>query len=101
MKHPRAVLAFGLLAGLAALVLVPSVLRVGGLKARSRAIEAELRKLKEENLKLENEIRLLRHDPVYLEKVARRKFNKAKENETVYKVVRAGQETSPDAQEIL
>lgn len=92
MKHPKAVLAFGLIAVLAAMVLVPSILRVGSLKARSRALEAELRKLQEENLKLENELRLLRHDPVYLEKVARHKFNKARENETVYKVVRHGQD---------
>ena len=97
MKHPRAVLGFGLIVGLAAVVLVPSVLRVGSLKTRSYALEAEQRKLREENLKLENELRLLRHDPVYLEKVARHKFNKARENETVYKVVRAGQDTSLDA----
>ena len=58
-------------------------------------LETELRKLQEENLKLENELRLLRQDPVYLEKVARRKFNKAKENEIVYKVVREGENTPP------
>ena len=42
---------------------------------------------------LEYELRLLKDDPVYLEKVARAQFNKAKEGEVVYKVVREGQNT--------
>ncbi len=55
---------------------------------RHRNLELELRKLKTENATLENEIKLLRLDPVYLEKIARTKFKKARENEIVYKVVK-------------
>ena len=80
MKRPKGILVLGLFVGLCVVVLTPSVIRVENLKTRSRGLETELRKLQEENLKLENELRLLRQDPVYLEKVARRKFNKAKEN---------------------
>ena len=40
---------------------------------------------------LPEELRMLREDPVYVEKVAREKFRKAKQGEIVYKVVREGQ----------
>jgi cell division protein FtsB len=58
------------------------------LSARSENLEKELSQLKYQNLALENELRLLKNDPVYLEKVAREKFKKAKQGEIVYKVVR-------------
>ena len=58
------------------------------LKERCAALDTEVAGLKKDNLALENELKLLRDDPVYLEKVAREKFNKAKQGEIVYKVVR-------------
>ena len=67
--------------------------QVQKLKERSRGLEQELRNLKKQNDTLERELRLLRDDPVYLEKVARAQFNKAKEGEIVYKVVREGENT--------
>ena len=72
--------------------LLPKVVHVRKLAERSRLLEEELVKIKRENNKLEEELRLLREDPVYLEKVAREKFNKAKQGEIVYKVVRAEKE---------
>jgi cell division protein FtsB len=51
-----------------------------------------LARLRKENKALETELQLLIHDPVYLEKVAREKFNKAKQGEIVYKVVRPGED---------
>jgi cell division protein FtsB len=81
------------LAGLFVALFVPRVLQVQKLRERSDNLEQELRRLKAHNGALERELRLLKDDPVYLEKVARSKFNKAKEGEVVYKVVREGQTT--------
>lgn len=91
----RATTAFLLIlfAGLFAALLAPRVIQVGQLRERSEKLEKELRELKQQNDALEAELRLLRDDPVYLEKVARSQFNKAKEGEVVYKVVREGQNT--------
>ena len=74
-------------------VLTPRLLEVQKLRQRSEALEKDLAALKRQNDSLEAEMRLLRDDPVYLEKVARSKFNKAKEGEIVYKVVREGENT--------
>ena len=92
MRRPSAVLVFLLVLGVFVVLLAPRILQVRSLGVRSKNLEIEVRKLKLENLKLENELRSLRDDPVYLEKVAREKFNKAKQGEIVYKVVREGSE---------
>ena len=68
-------------------------MQVHSLKVRSENLEIELKKIRQENQQLETELRLLREDPVYLEKVARAKFNKAKQGEIVYKVIRQGDNT--------
>ena len=92
MKRPAATLATILvLVVLFFILLVPRIVQVGKLKERSQNLDAELKKLKTENQILENRLRLLRDDPVYLEKVARQKLNKAKEGEIVYKVVHEGE----------
>ena len=74
-------------------LLTPRLIEVQKLRTRSENLEIELRDLKKQNDTLETELRLLKDDPVYLEKVARSKFNKAKEGEIVYKVVREGENT--------
>ncbi len=82
-----------LFAGLAVLFVVfltPKVIKIQSLSGRSESLRQETLKLKAQNAALEQELRLLRDDPVYVEKVAREKFNKAKEGEIVYKVVREG-----------
>ena len=93
MKKPVTALVFlSLLAAFVALI-APRVMQVQSLKTRSASLEQELRELKKQNDRLETELRLLRDDPVYLEKVARQEYNKAKEGEIVYKVVREGENT--------
>jgi len=69
-------------------LVIPKMVHVQKLEERSQALEEELNKIRVENKRMEMELRLLRDDPVYLEKVAREKFNKAKQGEIVYKVVR-------------
>ncbi len=94
MKLPGTVLLVTLLFGAFIALLTPRVVQVQSLKARSSNLEQELLRLRKENQTLEKELKMLREDPVYLEKVARQKFNKAKEGEIVYKVVREGQTKS-------
>ena len=87
-RKPSTVLLCAALLGGFMLLLAPRIVHVEKLKARSRDLNQEVVRLKKENLELESELYLLREDPVYLEKVARGKFNKAKEGEIIYKVVR-------------
>lgn len=93
MKKPITAIIFILLVVSFVALLTPRVIQVHSLKARSEELGRKLRELKKQNDALELELRLLRDDPVYLEKVARQQFNKAKEGEIVYKVVREGQNT--------
>ena len=88
VKKPGTALVAVVLFVLFVIFLVPKLVHIFSLRDRSQNLEIELKKLRIENTRLENELRLLREDPVYLEKVARQKFNKVKEGEIVYKVVR-------------
>ena len=90
MKKPATAVIFVLLFGLFIVLLAPRMVQVQSLRKRSENLDKDLRRLKKENQFLEYELKLLRDDPVYLERVARQKFNKAKEGEIVYKVVREG-----------
>ena len=91
VKRPVMVLVFVLLVILFAISLLPGILRLRALEERSRLLEKELIQLRANDKALETELRLLRDDPVYLEKVARAQFNKAKQGEIVYRVVREGE----------
>ncbi|MBI4353399.1 MAG: septum formation initiator family protein [Candidatus Omnitrophica bacterium] len=88
MRKPAAVVIFALLAAAFVMLLAPRALQVRKLRIQSKNLDAEIQRLQLENRALEEELRLLRDDPVYLEKVAREKFNKARQGEIVYKVVR-------------
>jgi cell division protein FtsB len=93
LERPVTVAVFVVLSVLFVFLLAPRMFQVQKLNERSAELEKELRDLKKQNDTLEQELRMLRDDPVYLEKVARQQFNKAKEGEIVYKVVREGQNT--------
>ncbi len=70
------------------LVFLPKMSHVCALRERSENLGNELEGLKKKNDALREELYLLEKDPFYLEKVARDKFNKVKQGEIVYKVVR-------------
>ena len=97
LKRPATAVVFLILALVFGTLLAPRMMQVQKLKERSVDLEKELRDLKKQNDVLEKELRMLRDDPVYLEKVARAQFNKAKEGEIVYKVVREGKNTKPSS----
>ena len=90
MRRPGNVLIVLMLLAVFLALLVPKIIRNYQLESRRQNLEQEIEELKHLNRRLESELHLLREDPVYLEKVAREKFNKAKEGEIVYKVVREG-----------
>ena len=79
---------YGFLILLFLIFTAPRIVQIFKLHARSQNLEEELIRLRKENQALENELMLLRTDPTYLEKVAREKFNKARQGEIVYRVVR-------------
>ncbi len=87
-KKSITIIIFSVLAVLFVVFITPKLFRIRGLQERSNNLDAETARLRAEGAALEAELRLLRDDPVYLEKVAREKFNKAKEGEIVYRVVR-------------
>ncbi len=87
-KKSLTVFIFAVLGVLFVVFITPKIIQIRSLQKRSENLEEENTRLKAQDAALESELRLLRDDPVYLEKVAREKFNKAKEGEIVYKVVR-------------
>lgn len=93
MKRPATAVLFAIAIAVFIALVAPRAIQIQSLKDRSRRLEKELSDARLNNQKLEQELRLLRDDPVYLEKVAREKFNKAKEGEIVYKVIRPGDQT--------
>ena len=95
LKKPATAVVFAALTVVFVILLMPRMMQVRQLKERSAALEKELVEIKSQNDLLEKELRLLKDDPVYLEKVARSQFNKAKEGEIVYKVVRETKNSKP------
>ena len=94
IKRPASVVIFAAFLALFAILLTPRLIQVQSLKSRSENLEEELIKLKKQNQALEGQLRQLREDPVYLEKVAREKLNKAKQGEIVYKIIREGEKSA-------
>lgn len=90
MRRPGSLAVYALAFGLFAAFLWPRAMHVWRLAQRSEALSREMFDLRRENQRLETELKRLREDPIYIEKVARQKFNKAKEGEIVYKVVKEG-----------
>ena len=70
-----------------AYILIPKFWKVHELNQQKSELEQEIRHLSTHNQLLENELRLLKEDPVYIEHMARRKFRQAKEGEVIYKLV--------------
>lgn len=74
-----------------AYLVAPAFFKLAKLKHQRKELSQEIRELNARNQKLENELRLLREDPVYLEYIARKKFKKAKEGEVIYRIVDTGE----------
>lgn len=85
--RPRTLL--GLIAVGAFLVysFAPIAVKVYKLRTQEAALKQDVRDLVKQKMALQNELMLLREDPVYVEMIARRTFNLAKEGEIVYQFV--------------
>ena len=94
MRRSAAAIIFLILVIAFIALLMPKIMHVRQLEERSQELEQELKKIQYQNRRMETELRLLKDDPVYIEKVARKKLSKAKEGEIVYKVVREGTNNS-------
>lgn len=68
-------------------VFVPIVVKIVRLKNQKAELQTEIQRLALRNLALDQELRQLKNDPVYVEYMARRTFGTAKEGEVVYKLV--------------
>jgi cell division protein FtsB len=68
-------------------VFVPIVAKIARLKTQKADLQIEIQRLAMRNQALDQEIKQLRNDPVYVEYMARRTFGTAKEGEIVYKIV--------------
>ena len=81
------------LAAVLSYLLLPAAFKFHRLKNQNERLEIDIQTLSARNQTLQHELRLLKEDPVYIEYIARRTFNKAKEGEVIYRLVSAD---SPD-----
>ena len=90
--RPKNVAGWLVLAGVLLYLFLPVSLKLKKLKAQFADLEADIQRLSARNQVLENELRLLKTDPVYVESVARKTFNKSKDGEVIYKLVEPEEE---------
>ena len=74
-------------------VFLPSYTKMQDLEQKNLEYTQHIKMLTNKTGELEEEVRLLKDDPVYLEKVAREKMGLIKEGEVIYKI------TSPAPEE--
>ena len=70
--------------GLLALFL-PGVIHIQQLRERRRELQTEIERLTQQNAQLQQESTLLKEDPLYIERVARKKLGVARPGEVIYR----------------
>ncbi|HSV44119.1 MAG TPA: septum formation initiator family protein [Candidatus Bathyarchaeia archaeon] len=83
LKNPFILFGFALVLFLAFL---PSYQKMQDLAQKNMDYQQQIYELVDENRRLEEEKRLLKDDPDYLEKVAREKMGLIREGEVIYKI---------------
>jgi cell division protein FtsB len=68
-------------------VFIPIFVKISKLKNQKLDLQVEIQRLAMRNLALDQELKQLKNDPVYVEYMARRTFGTAKEGEVIYKLV--------------
>lgn len=63
----------------------PNFVNLQKLLHQSKVLRDEVHRLEQENLKLQEDIYNLKHDPFYLEKTAREELGMSREDEVIYK----------------
>ena len=72
---------------IAAVVYLPSVVRLQQLTVRDRSLSQQLQHIVQQNHLLAEENEMLQHDPEHIEAVAREKLKVAKKNEIILRVI--------------
>ena len=73
--------------GLILIIFFPGYAKIQEMRQKNRKLEADIKRLKSENIALGIEKEKLEKDPNYLEHVAREKLGIVKKGETVYRLV--------------
>ena len=69
------------------IIFFPGYAKIQEMRQKNRKLEADIKRLKAENIALSLEKEKLETDPNYLEQVAREKLGIVKKGETVYRLV--------------
>ena len=73
--------------GLILIIFFPGYAKIQEMRQKNRKLDADIKRLKAENIALGIEKEKLEKDPAYLEQVAREKLGIVKKGETVYRLV--------------
>ena len=73
--------------GLILIIFFPGYAKIQEMRQKNRKLDADIKRLKAENIALGIEKEKLEKDPEYLEQVAREKLGIVKKGETVYRLV--------------
>ena len=73
--------------GLILIIFFPGYAKILEMRQKNRKLDADIKRLKGENIALGIEKEKLEKDPEYLEQVAREKLGIVKKGETVYRLV--------------
>jgi len=71
--------------GVLLLFLFPSFIHIQQLRERRRELQAEIGRLKAQNAEMALQMKLLQEDPLYIERVARKKLGVAREGEVIFR----------------
>ena len=69
------------------IIFTPGYVKIRKLAGLLKAQEEQIKEVKQNNKRLEEELAKLKHDPLYLEKVAREKLGVVRKGEVIYKVL--------------
>ena len=73
------------------IIFMPGYAKIQELKQKNRELEANIKRLKRDNLSLQQEKEKIEKDPDYLERVGRQELGILKKGETIYKIVPEGE----------
>ena len=73
------------------IVFLPGYTKLQELKDKNRDLEAKIKKYKVDNSLLQEELRLIKDDPLYQEKIARRKMGVVRKGEIPIRFVPGGE----------
>lgn len=89
-------LKFILAAALLILIFLPTLAKLHKLNSKNRGLQDQIIDLQRSNAQLSSEVRRLKEDTDYVEKIARQKMGLTKKDEIIYKIREEGKTKSSD-----